>query len=301
MNDLLDPEKNPVYGLSYEDQIVINQLPIAQARTLKRNMIGREHAHPFKRAKVSLLTNKHKAARVQFGKDYQHETVWSHWQFVYFTDEAHFDATEIPRDYVLRREGDRYEPENVQQMPDKGGVDLHCAASISWWHKGPIEFYNDEHDEPPSELLQPSYPPRPRRRPKTESEDAYPKRLTDWEANKPHDVEVKKKGNSMTIAYYCERLLPLYIDQIHKARMNDDWDHPGRAILQEDGDPSHGTIGKSDNKAKSMRKANWIETYLHPSESPDLNPIEGIWLRLKAAVRRCQGTRLGKRNLILYG
>ena len=90
----------------------------------------------------------------------------------------------------------------------------------------------------------------------------------------------------MTMTYYCDRLLPIYINQIHKARMNDDWNHPGRAILQEDGDPSHGTVGNSDNKAKSLRKANWIETYLHPAKSPDLNPIEGIWLRLKTAVRR---------------
>ena len=195
LSDLLDPEKNPVYGLSYEEQIHINRLPLSQARTLRRNLVAREHAHRFKRAKVSLLTNKQKAARVQFGQDYQHETVWSRWQFVHFTDEVHFEATEVPRDYVLRREGTRYEPENVQQMPDKGGVDLHCAALISWWHKGPIEFYNDEQDEAPNEAsTQPAYPPKPRRRPKTENEEGYTKRLTEWEANKPHDVEIKKRA-----------------------------------------------------------------------------------------------------------
>ncbi|MCJ1359774.1 MAG: Nitrogen permease regulator 2 [Icmadophila ericetorum] len=79
-------------------------------------------------------------------------------------------------------------------------------------------------------------PPKPRRRPKTETDEDYHRRLIEWEALKPHDVEVKVKGNGMTQRYYVERLLPVYVAAIESMREIDDkpW------LLQEDGDPSHG-------------------------------------------------------------
>jgi hypothetical protein len=79
-------------------------------------------------------------------------------------------------------------------------------------------------------------PPKPRRRPTTESEDEYQARLKDWEAQRPHKADVKPQGNAMTQKYYTERLLPVYIEAIHKARLQ----NPGNWLLQEDGDPSHG-------------------------------------------------------------
>ena len=44
----------------------------------------------------------------------------------------------------------------------------------------------------------------------------------------------------MTQKYYIERLLPVYIDTIQKARLQDaqEW------MFQEDNDPSHGTRKK---------------------------------------------------------
>ena len=279
--------KNQAYGLSYQEQIIFNDLPVAQPRTLRHNVTGRKHARRYKRAKVAFLPEKKKQVRVAFAKEHEKETVADFWQHVHFTDEAHFDATEIPADFVLREEGTRYRPENVQQLPPKKGISLHIAASISWWHKGELQFYNDEKDQPANPTtIEPEYPSKPRRRPKTESEEAFQSRLTYWEANKPHSAEIKKKGNSMTMAYYCQRLLPTYIEGIQQARITGDWERPERAILQEDNDPSHGTVGKGNNMAKQARRANWIETYLHPAKSPDLNPIEGIWLRLKMAVRK---------------
>ncbi len=84
--------------------------------------------------------------------------------------------------------------------------------------------------------------------PKDRIEAEYQKRLQEWEALKPHSAEVKVGGNHMTQKYYTERLLPVYITAIQKARMQDH----GPWLFQEDGDPSHG-IRKAGIASLRMR------------------------------------------------
>ena len=77
----------------------------------------------------------------------------------------------------------------------------------------------------------------------------------------------------MTQKYYCDRLLPVFINAIHKARATPKGeDKPW--VLQEDNDPSHGH--KSNGLATRLKASNWIDTLVHPAQSPDLNPIEAI-------------------------
>ena len=102
-------------------------------------------------------------------------------------------------------------------------------------------------------------PPKPRRRPKTESEDEYQARICEWEALKPHKVNVKPQGNSMTQKYYTERLLPVYIDAIQRARSRD----PGPWLFQEDRDPSHGIRKKG--LAQQFKEDNGIKNLKHPA------------------------------------
>ena len=71
-----------------------------------------------------------------------------------------------------------------------------------------MEFYNDKEDT----IEQPLMPPKPRRRPITETEAEYLARVKEWEATKPQKVEKTVKDNHMTQKYYTERLLPIYID-----------------------------------------------------------------------------------------
>ena len=93
-----------------------------------------------------------------------------------------------------------------------------------------LRFHNDEEDK----VERPPLPEKPHRRLTTETNEEYAERLKEWEALKPHDIDVKVQGNAMTQKYYAENLLPLYVDAVKAMRSIDDkpW------LLQEDGDPS---------------------------------------------------------------
>lgn len=167
----------------------------------------------------------------------------------------------------------------MQSVPDLKGAKLHFAASISWHHKSPLQFYNDEHDPPPVVTKK---PPKPRKS-KYQSNDQYQQCLIDWETYLPHDLEVQPKGNLMTQAYYTERLLPVYAKEINDACVF----ASRRGILQEDNDNSHETRS-NDNVVKNFKDANWIETLIHPPQSPNLNPSKAGWDILKQRARYCQ-------------
>ncbi len=110
----------------------------------------------------------------------------------------------------------------------------------------------------------------------------------------PHDPEIKPKGNLMTQAYYTERLLSVYVELIHEARVF----HDRRGILQEDNDNSHDTRSK-DNVVVRFKAANWIETLSHSPQSPDLNPSEAIWNILKMRVKRRQYNTVAELKQVL--
>lgn len=299
---LLSPSRNPVRKRNYVAQISYHKLNVTE-RTLINSLWLRRRARLFKQARVKKIGSKNKDARVQYGHDHENDTVDSFWAFVHWTDEAHVDGTSMSAGRALRQEGTRYNPENLAEMPPLEGVTLHIAASVSYYHKSELIFYNDPNDIPNAPThVQIDQPQKKIRKPtqrKSESEEQFhqSERFLAWQANLPHEVEIRPKGNSMTQAYYTHKLLPMYLKWIEHEKAQKRGRNP---ILQEDNDPSHGTRSKI-NHPTIFKEKHHIETMTHPAQSPDLNPMEAVWNILKQRVlrREWDGTLEHLKQLLL--
>lgn len=275
---LCSPSRNPVRKQPYEAQIEYHKIPVGP-RQLQRKM--KEYTYGGGRYICAfiekVISAKNHTDRLKYGNDHLFKSLFGFFDHIVYTDEAHFDPSSQSRTRVTRELGTRDKPENIEERPPLLGVRFHIAAWISWWGKAEkLEFYNDEEDK----IERPVYPSKPRRRPRTESEEEYKYRVQEWDAGKPHEVEVKVKGNAMTQKYYVNRLLPIYAQAIESMREIDNkpW------LLQEDGDPSHGM--RKRGLAQEYREAHNIQNLIHPAQSPDCNPIEGIWAILKQRMRQ---------------
>ena len=281
---LLLSTENPVRNQRYEAQIAHFDLPITVRGLQNHLQTHTNGVQLYKQEKIKKLSDRNRETRVQYGQEHKDHTIENYWQFVHFTDEKHVDPGQAQRRRILREPGTRYNDENLQETPDFQGVKLHLATSVSWHHKGELQWYNDEKDAPKLFTKSKAYKePKPRKN-MYESVKEYDRRVLDWEAKLPHSIEVKPKGNAMTQLYYTKRLLPYYLEQIQEANRQG-----RRAILQEDNDPSHGTRSnkrKALNPAQRFKNDNEIETLSHPARSPDLNPIEACWGILFTRVRK---------------
>ena len=217
---LCSPSRNPVRKQPYEAQIAYHKLPV-KTRQLQNKL--REYTKRGARYKCAfvkkVISNKNKEEREKYGNDYKFKPLLDFFDHIVFTDEAHVDPISQAQGRVLREQGTRDLPENIEERPPLKGVRFHIAAWISWWGKADkLEFYNDEKDE----VVEPAYPHKPRQRPTTEFAAEYEAWVKEWDAGKPHKIKVKVQGNAITQKYYVDRLLPIYVQAIESMREIDD-------------------------------------------------------------------------------
>ena len=186
---------------------------------------------------------------------------------------------DFPQDWILRVLGERTAPKNMVKRREKTVSVVHFAGWINYYTKASeLTFYKDEYND-----VEPVKPPlKPRRRPTTETLEQYNQRVRQWEAEKARIPEVIKPGNSIRASYYTEKILPIYRDALAslKARSDELRGYLDRSVrykwyLLEDNEPSYGT--RNDNLLLAKyREKHEMERLIHPANSCDLNPIEGI-------------------------
>ena len=133
-------------------------------------------------------------------------------------------------------------------------------------------------------MLKPPKPPPKPRKSKYQTQEEYDEEVKEWEAKKHPKLKTESGGHHMTQDCYTKNLLPHYIKMVQSSRLHNTLEDI-HWLLQEDGDPSHGTKSVN-NIAEDLRQVNWIAVIIHPAQSPDLNPIEGVWLILKERTKK---------------
>jgi hypothetical protein len=235
-----------------------------------------------KRRAAGAISKANRQARESYGHQFNEKDL-EYFKKIGFTDEAHIDRGMAITQYVFREQGN---PDGLfQEQPLKSELALHVAAFVSWDLKGPLLFYND--DQWTNETILNAYKQaKPRRRPRTESEDEFDQRVKEWENLQPLGFE--KQGNTMTELYYAQKILPHYVALIEELQ---DLRGGQKCFLLEDGDPSHGHRSRN-NLPHQMRLQNDIELHPHPAQSLDLNAIEGIRLLLQEMLKKRWGEQL---------
>ncbi|KAL5322950.1 hypothetical protein ACEPPN_007475 [Leptodophora sp. 'Broadleaf-Isolate-01'] len=96
--------------------------------------------------------------------------------------------------------------------------------------------------------------------------------------------EAHHDPNSQPVGYILRqegggRRYAEYVKAVQEERLRTQ----NQVYLQEDGDPSHGM--RKEGLAAQLKVVNWVINLKHPAQSPDLNPIEGIWNIIKQRIR----------------
>ena len=130
---LCSPSRNPVRKQPLDTQIAYHNLPV-QKRQLQRKL--KEHTKGGGRYLCAfvkkVISSKNKEQREEYGKDHKWAPLFGFFDHIVYTDEAHVDTTSQAQGRVLREQGTRDNPENIEERPPLKGVRFHIAAWISW-------------------------------------------------------------------------------------------------------------------------------------------------------------------------
>ena len=174
---LLD-ESNPLNTKPYETQIKELRIPLT-IRSLRRNFSKRFGARRYKKPYTKEISEKNRSERVQYGKEHQNKTISDFWEWIYFTDELHFNSKDLATkaEYSLRRPSSQLWLSRLKEVKESGlNITLHVAAGISYNNKGYLIFYNDPMDPGEVRQLKAPYP----RKSSVETEAQYRQKVEEW-------------------------------------------------------------------------------------------------------------------------
>jgi hypothetical protein len=100
--DKLTNQEDPIHKEPYEIQAkTLNSNPSARTLQAHATQAG---AKRFKKRYTTKISKKNKPIRIAYGKKHEKETLTGFWQYVVFTDEAHFQSVKLQNkaEYELR-------------------------------------------------------------------------------------------------------------------------------------------------------------------------------------------------------
>jgi hypothetical protein len=126
-------KENPVRKDGYKVQIKYHNLPVGK-RQLQRKL--REHTKGSRIYKCAFIKKqisaKNKKEREVYSEKHLYDPLFRFFDHIVFTDEAHVDPIAQRQGEILREEGTRDDPDNIEERPPLKGVRFHIAAWISW-------------------------------------------------------------------------------------------------------------------------------------------------------------------------
>jgi hypothetical protein len=136
----------------------------------------------------------------------ENDTFTGFWQFVNFTDEAHFNSLYLQNKakYELRIPGQKWHRKETKTTGLN--VTVHYAGLVTYNYKGPLTFYKDP-KEPTQKL------PRKPRRTMYQSNAEYQHMIMDWELSRV-EGDVVPKENATLQEFYAKEILPIHIKEI---------------------------------------------------------------------------------------
>jgi len=89
----LTDQENPEHELHYTDQAKL--LPGEPAERTLRHHCAAIGAKRFEKPFVTDVSDKNRPLRVEYGKKHERETLSGFWQWIWFTDKAHFQSIKL--------------------------------------------------------------------------------------------------------------------------------------------------------------------------------------------------------------
>jgi hypothetical protein len=144
---LLSDETNPVREKPYRIQARVNGIPLA-SRSLQYNMVNRLDSQLFLAAYSDNILPANKKKREAYGQEHKDEPLFGYWDGIHLIDEAHFNPTEdFQEPKLFSKRGERTEGGNLRTRKKKKKKDprtLHFYASVNWYYKSDLSFYNND-------------------------------------------------------------------------------------------------------------------------------------------------------------